>query len=181
MNYASKRIDSQLRAMLISETHWGNRTSWISPSPGLEPANPSAMQNGSAELGSLPKTDGKSEMEHGQEGAIHHPDFSRTQRDWHGLEDVGRARDRDPHRWPSCSLSYNRPALDGRYLSVAGKLTHKIYDNLRPTATYERVLVQYEVYPSLLQHHAGNNSTAKVSKGRCLASNLRECWSRALK
>ena len=65
--------------MLISETHWGNRTAWVSPSFELEPANPSIMQSGSAELGSLPKTDGKSEMEHGQEGTVDHPDFSGKQ------------------------------------------------------------------------------------------------------
>ena len=100
MNYASKRIDSQLRAMLVAESLWATRTSSISPSPGFEPANPSTMQRGSAELGSLPKRDGKSEIERKQEGIVDHPE---TQGGWHGLQDVGRPGDRGPPLWPGGS------------------------------------------------------------------------------
>ena len=94
---------------------------------------------------------GKSGTEHGRRGTVDQSDFAGTQGNWRGLEDVGRPGDRDP---PSCpgSLCCSSPALDGRYLSVTGKLTHKIYCNLSPRATCVRALVLYGVYPSLLQH-----------------------------
>ena len=58
--------------MVVAETHWGNRTSWILPSSRLEPGN--------VELDSLPKTDGKSGTEHGQKGTVDQSDFAGTHR-----------------------------------------------------------------------------------------------------